>query len=79
MNSNFKWDSKPGNSSQGKGASGSKNGPLKSCGNTFGYSYPSFELQVLLLNRSCFPAVCMKKYVRVDWIKRTIWQNWVSI
>ncbi|KAF9662801.1 hypothetical protein SADUNF_Sadunf18G0092100 [Salix dunnii] len=45
VNSNFKWDSKPGSSSQGKGGSGSKNGPLKSCGNAFGYSYPSFELQ----------------------------------
>ncbi|KAJ6355203.1 hypothetical protein OIU77_005735 [Salix suchowensis] len=45
VNSNSKWDSKPGNSSQGKGGSGSKNGPLKSRGNAFGYSYPSFELQ----------------------------------
>lgn len=61
MNSNSKWGSKPGNSSQGKVVSGSKNGPRKSCGNAFGYCYTSSELQVLLLTRSCFPAVCMKK------------------
>jgi G patch domain-containing protein 2 len=63
VNSNSKWVSKPGNSSQGKVGSGSKNGPRKSYGNAFGYSYASSELQVLLLTRSCFPAVCMKKCV----------------
>ncbi|XP_011017950.1 PREDICTED: uncharacterized protein LOC105121122 [Populus euphratica] len=45
VNSNSKWVSKPGNSSQGKVGSGSKNGPRKSCENAFGYSYPSSELQ----------------------------------